>query len=69
VYQNVDGKQHPVAEEIMRTSSPTHSSVRWTSSVQNMIADGATTSRVRSGQGPAGYDRQHRQNVSAHCIA
>ncbi|MFQ7113727.1 ACP S-malonyltransferase, partial [Hallella bergensis] len=42
VYQNVDGKPHTDAEEIKRNLiAQLTSSVRWTSSVQNMIADGA----------------------------
>lgn len=43
VYQNVDGKPHTDAEEIKANLiAQLTSSVRWTSSVQNMIADGAT---------------------------
>lgn len=42
VYQNVDGKPHTNAEEIKANLiAQLTSSVRWTSSVQNMIADGA----------------------------
>ena len=42
VYQNVDGKPHNDAEEIKANLiAQLTSSVRWTSSVQNMIADGA----------------------------
>ena len=42
VYQNVDGKPHTDAEEIKpNLIAQLTSSVRWTSSVQNMIADGA----------------------------
>ena len=42
VYQNVDGKPHTDAEEIKTNLiAQLTSSVRWTSSVQNMIADGA----------------------------
>lgn len=42
VYQNVDGKPHTDAEEIKANLiAQLTSSVRWTSSVQNMIADGA----------------------------
>mgnify|MGYP004498596797 FL=1 len=42
VYQNVDGKPHIDAEEIKANLiAQLTSSVRWTSSVQNMIADGA----------------------------
>ena len=42
VYQNVDGKPHTDADEIKANLiAQLTSSVRWTSSVQNMIADGA----------------------------
>ena len=42
VYQNVDGKPHTDAEEIKANLiAQLTSSVRWTSSVQNMIANGA----------------------------
>ena len=42
VYQNVDGKPHTDEEEIKANLiAQLTSSVRWTSSVQNMIADGA----------------------------
>ena len=42
VYQNVDGKPHTDAEEIKANLiAQLTSSVLWTSSVQNMIADGA----------------------------
>ena len=42
VYQNVDGEPHTDAEEIKANLiAQLTSSVRWTSSVQNMIADGA----------------------------
>ena len=42
VYQNVDGKPHTDAEEIKANLiAQLTSSVRWTSSVQNMVADGA----------------------------
>ena len=42
VYQNIDGKPHTDAEEIKANLiAQLTSSVRWTSSVQNMIADGA----------------------------
>lgn len=43
VYQNVDGKPHTDAAEIKANLiAQLTSSVRWTESVQNMIADGAT---------------------------
>ncbi|MBQ0082475.1 MAG: ACP S-malonyltransferase [bacterium] len=43
VYQNVDALPHSVADEIKANSiAQLTSPVRWTASVQNMIADGAT---------------------------
>ncbi|MBQ0007603.1 MAG: ACP S-malonyltransferase [bacterium] len=43
VYQNVDARPHIVADEIKANSiAQLTSPVRWTASVQNMIADGAT---------------------------
>ncbi len=43
VYQNVDGKPHTNPEEIKELLiAQLTSSVRWTQTVQNMIADGAT---------------------------
>jgi len=43
VYQNVDALPHTVAEELQRNSiAQLTQPVRWTASVQNMIADGAT---------------------------
>lgn len=43
VYQNVDGKPHTDPEEIKRNLvAQLTGAVRWTQSVQNMIADGAT---------------------------
>ena len=42
VYQNVDGQPHTAPEEIKKNLiAQLTSSVRWTSSVQNMIKDGA----------------------------
>ena len=42
VYQNVDGQAHTAPEEIKKNLiAQLTSSVRWTSSVQNMIKDGA----------------------------
>ena len=42
VYQNVDGKPHTEPAEIKKNLiAQLTSSVRWTSCVQNMIADGA----------------------------
>lgn len=43
IYQNVDGKGHTQPEEIKANLiAQLTSSVRWTSCVQNMVADGAT---------------------------
>ena len=43
VYQNVDGKPHTNPEEIKKNLvAQLTSSVRWTQSVKNMVADGAT---------------------------
>ncbi|NLI63767.1 MAG: ACP S-malonyltransferase, partial [Bacteroidales bacterium] len=43
VYQNVDGKPHTNPEEIKELLiAQLTSSVRWTQTVQNMVADGAT---------------------------
>lgn len=44
VYQNVDGKPHTIPEEIKANLiAQLTSPVRWTASVQQMIADGATS--------------------------
>lgn len=68
VYQNVDGKPHTDAAEIKSNLiAQLTSSVRWTSSVQNMIADGADDF-IECGPGKAlqGMIGRIDKNVSAH---
>jgi len=70
IYQNVDGKAHTDAEEIKQNliSQLTHS-VRWTDSVRNMIADGATEF-VECGPGKAlrGMIARIDKTVTAHGV-
>lgn len=71
VYQNVDGKPHMVPEEIKANLiAQLTSSVRWTSCVQNMIADGADDF-IECGPGRAlqGMIGRIDKTVSAHGIA
>ncbi len=71
VYQNVDGKPHTDAEDIKQNLiAQLTSSVRWTSSVQQMIADGATDF-TECGPGTAlqGMIGRISKEVSAHGIA
>ena len=68
VYQNVDGKPHTDASEIKANLiAQLTSSVRWTSSVQNMIADGADDF-TECGPGKALQSMIGRidKNVAAH---
>ena len=68
VYQNVDGKPHTDATEIKANLiAQLTSSVRWTESVQNMIADGATEF-IECGPGKAlqGMIGRIDKNVDAH---
>ncbi len=68
VYQNVDGKPHTDAAEIKANLiAQLTSSVRWTESVQNMIADGATEF-IECGPGKAlqGMIGRIDKNVDAH---
>lgn len=68
VYQNVDGKPHTDASEIKANLiAQLTSSVRWTSSVQNMIADG-TDDFTECGPGKAlqGMIGRIDKNVAAH---
>ena len=68
VYQNVDGKPHTNAAEIKANLiAQLTSSVRWTESVQNMIADGATEF-IECGPGKAlqGMIGRIDKNVDAH---
>lgn len=70
VYQNVDGKAHTDAAEIKANLiAQLTSSVRWTTSVQNMIAAGATEF-VECGPGKAlqGMIGRIDKNVNAHGI-
>lgn len=70
VYQNVDGKAHTDAAEIKTNLiAQLTSSVRWTASVQNMIAAGATEF-VECGPGKAlqGMIGRIDKNVNAHGI-
>jgi [acyl-carrier-protein] S-malonyltransferase len=68
IYQNVDGKAHTDAEEIKTNLiAQLTSSVRWTASVKNMIADGADEF-VECGPGKAlrGMIGRIDKNVNAH---
>lgn len=70
VYQNVDGKAHTDANEIKQNLiAQLTSSVRWTSSVHNMIADGADDF-LECGPGKAlqGMIGRIDKNVNAHGI-
>lgn len=70
VYQNVDGKAHTDAAEIKANLiAQLTSSVRWTTSVQNMIAAGAIEF-VECGPGKAlqGMIGRIDKNVNAHGI-
>lgn len=70
VYQNIDGKAHTDAAEIKANLiAQLTSSVRWTTSVQNMIAAGATEF-VECGPGKAlqGMIGRIDKNVNAHGI-
>lgn len=71
VYQNVDGKPHTDAEEIKQNLiAQLTSSVRWTSSVQNMIADGANDfTECGPGKALQGMIGRIDKEVSAHSIA
>lgn len=71
VYQNVDGKSHSDSEEIKSNLiAQLTSSVRWTSSVQAMIAAGATDfTECGPGKALQGMIGRIDKNVSAHGIA
>ncbi|MGI6241998.1 MAG: ACP S-malonyltransferase [Prevotella sp.] len=71
VYQNVDGKPHTDAEEIKNNLiAQLTSSVRWTTSVQNMIADGADDfTECGPGRALQGMIGRISKEVSAHGIA
>lgn len=68
VYQNVDGKPHNDASEIKANLiAQLTSSVRWTSSVQNMIADGADDfTECGPGKALQGMIGRIDKNVAAH---
>lgn len=68
VYQNVDGKPHTNASEIKANLiAQLTSSVRWTSSVQNMIADGADDfTECGPGKALQGMIGRIDKNVAAH---
>lgn len=68
VYQNVDGKPHTDAAEIKSNLiAQLTSSVRWTSSVQNMIADGADDfTECGPGKALQGMIGRIDKNVAAH---
>ena len=71
VYQNVDGKAHVDAEEIKQNLiAQLTSSVRWTASVQAMIADGADDfTECGPGKALQGMIGRISREVSAHGIA
>ncbi len=71
VYQNVDGKAHVDAEEIKQNLiAQLTSSVRWTASVQAMIADGADDfTECGPGKALQGMIGRISKEVSAHGIA
>lgn len=68
VYQNVDGKPHTDASEIKANLiAQLTSSVRWTSSVQNMIADGADDfTECGPGKALQGMIGRIDKNVATH---
>ncbi len=71
VYQNVDGKPHTEPAEIKQNLiAQLTSSVRWTSCVQNMIADGATDfTECGPGKALQGMIGRIDKTVTAHGIA
>ena len=71
VYQNVDGKPHTDAADIKQNLiAQLTSSVRWTSCVQNMIADGADDfTECGPGKALQGMIARIDRNVAAHGIA
>lgn len=70
VYQNVDGKPHTNPDEIKANLiAQLTSSVRWTSCVQNMIADGADDfTECGPGKALQGMIGRIDKNVTAHGI-
>jgi [acyl-carrier-protein] S-malonyltransferase len=71
VYQNVDAKPHTNAAEIKANLiAQLTSSVRWTASVQNMIADGADDfTECGPGKALQGMIARIDRNVTVHGIA
>jgi len=70
VYQNVDAQSHTDAAEIKQNLiAQLTSSVRWTKSVQNMIADGATDfTECGPGKALQGMIAKISREVTAHGI-
>lgn len=70
VYQNVDGKPHTAPEDIKANLiAQLTSSVRWTASVQNMIADGADDfTECGPGKALQGMIARIDKTVAAHGI-
>ena len=70
VYQNVDGKPHTAAADIKANLiSQLTSPVRWTSSVQNMVADGADDfTECGPGKALQGMIARIAEDVKAHGI-
>ncbi|WP_304060469.1 ACP S-malonyltransferase [Hoylesella loescheii] len=70
VYQNVDGQPHTAPEEIKKNLiAQLTSSVRWTSSVQNMIKDGANDfTECGPGKALQGMIGRIEKDVTAHGI-
>lgn len=70
VYQNVDGKPHTDPEEIKANLiAQLTSSVKWTSSVQNMISDGANDfTECGPGKALQGMIGRIDKSVAAHGI-
>lgn len=71
VYQNVDAKPHTEPEEIKKNLiAQLTSSVRWTASVQSMIADGADDfTECGPGKTLQGMIGRIDRNVTAHSLA
>jgi [acyl-carrier-protein] S-malonyltransferase len=71
VYQNVDGKPHTDPEEIKRNlTAQLTASVRWTQTVINMVADGATDfTECGPGNVLQGLIKKIEPSASAHGIA
>jgi len=70
IYQNVDGQPHTAPEEIKKNLiAQLTSSVRWTSSVQNMIKDGANDfTECGPGKALQGMIGRIDKDVTAHGI-